>query len=81
MELAASRQSESDLKKQLATAVAEAQKNAQEWASLKQKDEGDSHYLIPIPILSNSHSPFQYHCCPIPILPFHVLSNSHSMYC
>lgn len=40
MELASARQSESELKSQLATAVAEVQKNAQEWTVLKQKHDG-----------------------------------------
>lgn len=40
MELASTRQSEHELKTQLATAVAEVQKNAQEWTVLKQKHDG-----------------------------------------
>ena len=40
MELGASRQSEAELKGKLATAVAEAQSNAQEWATIKQQHEG-----------------------------------------
>jgi len=40
MELAGSRQSEQELKSQLAAAVVEVQKNAQEWSSLKQKHDG-----------------------------------------
>ena len=40
MELTGSRKSEADLKSQLATAVAESHRNAQEWAISKQENEG-----------------------------------------
>ena len=40
MELATARQTECDLKTELATAVADAQRNAQDWAVIKQKYEG-----------------------------------------
>ena len=40
MEVGNLRKSEGDLKQQLATTVAELQKNAQEWATLRQKQEG-----------------------------------------
>ena len=40
MELATARQTECDLKTELATAVADAQRSAQEWAAIKQKYEG-----------------------------------------
>ena len=40
LELANTRKSESDLKSQLATAVSEMQRNAQEWATVKQMHEG-----------------------------------------
>lgn len=41
MELATSRKAESELQTQLATVVAEAHRNAQEWASAKQSLEGE----------------------------------------
>ena len=41
MEVAAIRQSEGELKTQLATAVSEAQRNAQEWASARRSLEGE----------------------------------------
>ena len=40
MELASIRQSEGELKSQLASAVAEAQNSSQEWVVLKQKYDG-----------------------------------------
>ena len=40
MELSSSRQSEAELKSQLASAVAEAQNSSQEWVALKQKHDG-----------------------------------------
>ena len=42
MELASVQKSEADLKNQLAMAVAEVHKNAQEWANTKQQLEGES---------------------------------------
>ena len=41
MELASTQKSEADLKNQLAMAVAEVHKNAQEWANTKQQLEGE----------------------------------------
>ena len=41
MELATTRKSESELKTQLATSMAEVVKNASEWASAKQQYEGE----------------------------------------
>ncbi len=41
MEVSSARQSEGELKSQLATAVAEAQRNAQEWVLAKQSLEGE----------------------------------------
>ena len=43
MELASVQKSEADLKNQLAMAVSEVHKNAQEWASTKQQLEGELH--------------------------------------
>lgn len=40
MEMSTIRKNEADLKQQLATTVAELQKNTQNWATLKQNHEG-----------------------------------------
>lgn len=45
MELAGARQLEAELKSQLATAAAEAQKSAQGWATVKQSHEGEARSL------------------------------------
>lgn len=50
LELNESRQVEAELKQKLAATVADAMKTSEEWASLKQRHEGDHTHFLLVPL-------------------------------